>query len=226
MSIAELIKLNQEKLEDELSWIDWREQDTEVASLFSRFLGSSLNFSCAENDDGITISFEGIEYKIPLTNTGSDRYVVLCSCAEILKDSHHVWMYKPSLEDDTHAFLVLSNNELSTFGKNEVDWLNSYFSTLTLGLDLFNNIPIPYTNHEGRLELFLSNYQEQPSYTNNLATDSLVKGESAIAAAFRRGKLIFQALVVIVLVIFFIGKIFAPECRVKVDGECIAYYDE
>ena len=70
MNIADLRKLNQDQLEDELSWVDWREYDIEVANLFSRFLDSSLKFSCVENEDVITISLDDINYKVDMTQGG------------------------------------------------------------------------------------------------------------------------------------------------------------
>lgn len=161
MDIEKLVKLDGEKLEDAFSLVDWREYDSEVARLFAAQLGSDTSLK-VQVDHELVLLFEGKEYSVPLTKTGSDRYVVLSSCAELVKDSHDVWLHKESLENDTHGFLITSKSQSRELQDNHADWVAKHLEPLTLGFDYFGEVEIPYLNHS---ELLASFSIETPEVT-------------------------------------------------------------
>ena len=226
MNIDELVRLNEEQLEDVFSWVDWREQDADIVAQFSQQVDDTCKLTCEVDADGLTLLTSSGRFRIPLTKTGADRYVVLCSCAELCKASYDVWLYKPALDDDTHGFLVLTKEESAILRNKHSEWKKRYLSSLKLGKDLFNDVSIPYLHHEDRMNLFRKEYAAIEQKTGYLKASEPVQGIKRTNAAKGFLKEIINLIKIIFLValaLFFYQKLTEPECRVMVNDKCISY---
>lgn len=130
-------------------WIDHRALESEVVQAFAWQLdeGDVLAFR-EDDDDRVTPIRNGVEYRVPLTRTGSDRYVMIHSLAEILKDRYTVLLEAGSRQGDTHAVLVLPHAQVAELQQRHARWMQANLATLTPGRDEFNGLQVPWYGHE------------------------------------------------------------------------------
>ena len=140
-----LVTLAEDELSEALIWIDWRSFESEVVTGFSDQLDEADAIGMLDEDDPRELVQRGRTYRIPLTESGRDRYVMIASIAEILQDRYTVFVHSDSYGGaDTHGFLVLSNAEAGQARQDHADWLERSFEPLPLGIDGFSGKAIPY----------------------------------------------------------------------------------
>jgi hypothetical protein len=140
-----LVTLDEDELSDALIWIDWRSFESEVVTGFSDELDEADAIGMVDEDDPRELVLRGETYRIPLTESGRDRYVMIASVAEILKDRYSVFVHSDSYGDaDTHGFLVLTDAEAARARQHHAEWLERSFEPLPLGIDGFSGKAIPY----------------------------------------------------------------------------------
>ncbi len=226
MELSEFVSLEGEDFADQFGWVDWRQDDAAVIEMFRSQLGDSASIEYVEERGDITVQYRGRSYSIPLTHTGCDRYVVLSSLAELLRETHDVWLHKASMEDDTHGVLVLSRSFSRELAEKHASWVKESLQPLRRGIDEFTGLKIPYIGHERRKTEFEKEYRaleaartEREAEVRKLALES--------TAAVRKYKLKqYVSLTIAVLVLSLIAwglvlKHSEPDCRIRVDGECI-----
>lgn len=154
--LTTLVTLDEDALAEALIWIDWRSFESEVVTGFSEELADEDAIGMLDEDDPRELVHRGASYAIPLTESGRDRYVMVASVAQILKDRYSVFVDSDSYGgSDTHGFLVLSNAEAEVARRQHADWLSRTFEPLPLGIDGFSGERIPYLGHtplEGEAE--------------------------------------------------------------------------
>lgn len=143
--LATLVTLDEDELSDALIWIDWRSLESEVVTGFSDELDDADALGMADEDDPRELMHLGTTYPIPLTESGRDRYVMIASIAQILKDRYTVFVHSDSYGgSDTHGFLVLPNAEAAEALQRHAAWLSRTFEPLPLGIDGFSGDAIAY----------------------------------------------------------------------------------
>ncbi len=133
MKNSTLISLKGENLDTAFGWIDWRGSEQEVVDIVQRQLGDDWALKLTTDDERAVLTVQGADYTIPLTRTGSDRYVMLCSLAEIFKETHVVWLHKERLDDDTHGVLVLPRDQSDELKSHHAAWVEQHLSPLRKG---------------------------------------------------------------------------------------------
>ena len=143
-----LVALDDDGLFESLIWIDWRSFESDVVDAFSQELPDSDAITCVDDEDPREIVHRGTTYPIPLTLSGKDRYVMICSIIELLKDRYTVFVDRESYRGaDTHGFLLLTNEEATTAARQHGDWLNRTFERVQPGVDGFSGKTVPYLGH-------------------------------------------------------------------------------
>ncbi|KRA14986.1 hypothetical protein [Lysobacter sp. Root604] len=154
--LATLVALDEDDLSEALIWIDWRSFESEVVTGFSDELAEDDAIGMLDEDEPRELVHRGATYAIPLTGSGRDRYVMIASVAQILKDRYSVFVHSDSYSDsDTHGFLVLTNTEADLARRQHADWLSRNFEPLPMGIDGFSGKPIAYLGYtppEGEAE--------------------------------------------------------------------------
>ena len=85
----------------------------------------------------------GVEYRVPLTRTGSDRYVMIHSLAEILKDRYATFMEAESHGgSDTHGVIVVPHAQVEELERLHPGWIGKHLATLK-GIDGFSGLEVP-----------------------------------------------------------------------------------
>lgn len=148
MPIDQLVSLDEEDQSEAFVWIDWRSGEDEVVTGFAEQLDDPAALTFREEDGRIIPILDGIERPVPLTLSGSDRYVMIHSLAELLKDRYTVWMHADSQGSDTHGFLVLRNDESAELQRLHPKWVKQTLQALSPGIDGFSGLDIPWWGHE------------------------------------------------------------------------------
>lgn len=147
--IPALVVLDEEDLQERFCWIDWRSEEREVVEGFSEYMAAEDALTCVDEDDARTIAWRGDTFAIPLTESGSDRYVMIHSVAEIVKERYTVWGDPESIGgSDTHGFLILSNAVSDALVAQHPAWVAQHLRRLDPGMDEFNGIRVPWFGHE------------------------------------------------------------------------------
>lgn len=139
-----------EDYNEAFGWIDWRSMEHEVIEAFAWQLdeGDELTYREDEDEGRVTPILNGVEYRVPLTFTGSDRYVMIHSLAEILKDRYEVFLEADSQQSDTHGVLVLPHAQAEVLRQRHAQWMKNALEELQPGLDGFSGLQVPWVGHE------------------------------------------------------------------------------
>lgn len=154
LPIDELVALDEEDQAEAFVWIDWRSDEDEVVTGFAEQLDDPDSLTFREEEGRVIPILDGVERPVPLTLSGSDRYVMIHSLAEMLKDRYTVWMHADSQGSDTHGFLVLRNDESAALQQRHPKWVGKYLSALSPGIDGFSGLDIPWWGHEDHAPQF------------------------------------------------------------------------
>ena len=147
--LTTLVTLDEDALSEALVWIDWRSFESEVVSGFSEELAEADAIDMLDEESPTDLVHRGVTYRIPLTESGRDRYVMIASVAEIIKDRYSVFVQRDSYGgSDTHGFLLLTNEDAEHARAHHADWLSANFEPLPMGIDGFSGQAIPYLGHE------------------------------------------------------------------------------
>jgi hypothetical protein len=129
-------------------WIDHRAFESEVVDAFAWQLDDGDVLAWREDDhDRVTPIRNGVEYPVPLTGTGSDRYVMIHSLAEILKDRYTVLLDTASTDSDTHGVLVLPHAQAAALRQRHPKWMKANLEALSPGIDGFSGLKVPWYGH-------------------------------------------------------------------------------
>ncbi len=148
MPIDQLVALDEEEQGEAFVWIDWRSCEDEVVRDFAEQLDEADSLTYREDGDRVIPILRGVERPVPLTLSGSDRYVMIHSLAELLKDRYTVWRHSDSTGSDTHGFLLLRNDEAAELQRRHPKWVKKSLETMTPGIDGFSGLDIPWWGHE------------------------------------------------------------------------------
>lgn len=129
--------------EDAYIFIDHREEEAAIVLSVSQRLRHEHVLQVEENGDQMAVVFQTKAYPIPLQFSPHDRYIMISSLAELLKEHYAFLLLKPSLSGDTHGLLVTPHSSISAWGH-----LPEHLVPLNLGHDYFNGIRVPYLGHE------------------------------------------------------------------------------
>ena len=146
--IGDLVSLTGKEFDAAFGWVDWHSSEQEVVEAFESQLGDGWALQLKADDERSVLSVQGADHTVPLTGTGSDRYVMLSSLAEIFKETHVVWLHKGRIEDDTHGVLVLTKEQSDALMAHHAAWVAKHLLPLEKGVDEFRGIAIPYYGHE------------------------------------------------------------------------------
>ncbi len=150
MKASTLAEMSEDDLDDYISWIDWRSEEEEVISAVREQTGEPIETVWSEGDyEGeFLVKWRESTFKIPLTISRVDRYVAICSLAEILKENYTFFLRDGFDESDTHGLLIVSTECAEELRDKFGHWLNEYFHPLELGIDHFSGLRIPYFGKE------------------------------------------------------------------------------
>lgn len=224
MEVDKLVSLEGEELDNQFGWIDWRQNDTEVIEIIKSQLPDGFSIDYMERDGGITIHYSGGSFSIPLTHTGCDRYITINSLAEIIGDTHDVWLHKRAMEDDTHGVLVLPKDHSDELVRNHASWVNNNLQALKKGVDEFSGLTITYVGHEDNAP-GLANELRAREARDVRIRESYQQSEGAIRKFRYKSymSLVIPGLIILVIAWLLILKYQQPDCRVRMDGECLVY---
>jgi hypothetical protein len=130
-------------------WIDRKSRESEVVDAFAWQLDEGDVLAYREEPDGSVVPIRnGMEYRVPLTRTGSDRYVMILSLAEILRDRYAVFVEaEGAAGSDTHGVLVLPHAQVAEQERAHPSWIGEHLAPLA-GVDGFSGVAVPYYGHE------------------------------------------------------------------------------
>lgn len=175
MKAKDLLALDDEELSEAFEWIDWRSFESEVVEAFNAQLPPADHFEMEDEESCKLLRHRGKEYQIPLTETGSDRYVMICSLAEILAGRYQVVQHNETLGDDTHGIMVLGHDDHAFLKQNHKKWFERYMVDLLKGLDGFSGLDIPYYGNEEVMDSFRSKREKMDQKTQERREKSLSK---------------------------------------------------
>ena len=168
MPIDQLVALNEDEQSEAFVWIDWRSGEDEVVTDFAEQLDPADTLTFREDGDRVVPILRGVERPVPLTLSGSDRYVMIHSLAEMLKDRYTVWRHADSTGSDTHGFLVLRNDESAELQRRHPKWVKKHLENLIPGIDGFSGLDIPWWGHEDHAPGFARERQAMDAQTDRL----------------------------------------------------------
>ena len=145
--VDELVLLDDEARGEVACVVDWRSMEHEVGEAFAEWLDPEDALTCIEDGDRVTPVYRGVAHPVPLTHTGSDRYVMIFSIMELLKDRYTVFR-EADYEGDTHCFHVLRNDEAEDLARRHPTWMRKHLEVLVPGVDGFSGLDVPWLGHE------------------------------------------------------------------------------
>ena len=131
-------------------WVDHRSFESEVVEAFAWQLdeGDVLTF-VEDEQQRVTPVRNGVPMPVPLTLTGSDRYVMAYSLAQILEDRYEVFQEEDGWGSDTHGFLVLTHADAAALRARHRKWMDKVLKPLQpYGVDGFSGLDVPWYGHE------------------------------------------------------------------------------
>ena len=191
--VKELAALDEEARSEHFIWIDWRSFETEVVEGVIGVLGDDEALAFEEEDDDIAVLYNGHRFEIPLTHTGSDRYVMISSMAEILKDRYVFWLDRGSAEGaDTHGLLVLTHAQSEELRRDHADWAAEHLLAFEPGFDHFHGIKVPFLHHPDHNPDFVAQRRAMDEGRQQV--------RQALDASFKGAKMAFVALILLVVI--------------------------
>jgi hypothetical protein len=126
--------------------VDWRALEDEVVDDFAGRLTGGDTLQRDNSEGALTVTYNGARFAIPLTESGADRYITICSLSVILSDQYELRRLKSSVDSDTHVFLLLLANDWAHLGAIDRSWSDELFESVPLGVDGFGfqTTPIPH----------------------------------------------------------------------------------
>lgn len=184
----------QEDDEDAYIFIDHREEETFIASAISDRLAPEHALEVIEEDDSVSLAYQGQSYTVPLHYSPHDRYIMIASLAHLLREHYRFFLLKPSLDSDTHGLLVAGVGEVNGWPE-----LPDYLVPLDIGYDYFHGIRVPYLGAEDSAPRFAQDRQQVEDSSAAMAgfveamlsgkmTDELAEKMASLAAVEVQGR--------------------------------------
>jgi hypothetical protein len=158
MTVARFPSPPAEDDEDAYIFIDHREEEDSIVEYVSARLAPADALEVEWDDEQMSVRHRGRSHPIPLQFSPHDRYIMISSLAELLREDYRFFLLEPSLGDDTHALLVVSGADAR--GWDEVP---EHLAALELGHDYFHDIAVPYLNHEASAPEFANDRERVDS---------------------------------------------------------------
>ncbi len=160
MDMDKLVSLKGTEFDKQFGWIDWRGSDAGIIDIFNSQLHDDYTIEYEDKEGGIIVRFRNNAYSIPLTQTGCDRYVMINSLAEIIGETHDIWLHKEAMDSDTHGILVLPKYDSNALTEKYASWVKNNLQPLEKGRDEFFGFKIPYIGHEDNAQNLEIEYRE------------------------------------------------------------------
>lgn len=140
-------KAIQELLADETTvfWVDWRQGDETIVEDCEAVLRTGVLSSErveVDTDDGyeVHIVYRGRRHKVPLTYSGRDRHITICSLNDVLRPDFEVRFCIDSNGSDTLAFLPLPATEWAALEGRYGDAVAGRFYRIAARPNLFTDV--------------------------------------------------------------------------------------
>lgn len=104
-----VMRLLDDESEQEVFWVDWREDDGELAGYCETIIKTG-SLSSKWEQDQLILSYKGKTTKVPLTYSGADRHITLIAINEILTPDFQIRFVWDSDGSDTLAFAILPSS--------------------------------------------------------------------------------------------------------------------
>jgi hypothetical protein len=139
-----------EEYGEAFGWIDSGSTEREVIEAFAWQLEDGDELVAHEDEHHVATPVRnGVAHPVPLTHTGCDRYVMVHSLVELLKDRYVVLREADCSLDDTHGFLVLTHADAAALKARHGKWMDRHLDAMTPGIDGFSGLDVPWLGHEG-----------------------------------------------------------------------------
>lgn len=123
----------------EIFWVDWREDDFDLADYVESIINSN-KLSASMDGDKLFIHFGEITKQVPLSYSASDRHITLVAINDILYPEYETRMVWDSDGSDTLAYTTLSVTKWCELeAKYGVNAVNKAFLKLTPELNTFTD---------------------------------------------------------------------------------------
>jgi hypothetical protein len=129
--------------EDAYIFVDHRDEEASIVLSVSERLAEKHALQVEEDGELMSVIFQSKTYPIPLQISRHDRYIMISSLAELLREHYAFFLLKSSLDSDTHGLLVAAKSSASAWNP-----LPGYLVPLELGYDYFSAIRVPYLGNE------------------------------------------------------------------------------
>jgi len=113
--------------------VDWREEDSEIVSLFGAYLPGEVDVT--ETEEGLSMIYEGEVHSIPLTFSQQDRYITIKAIAEIVHEQFEIRLFQESYYSDTHVLLLMPREQWGYIDEHYTAAAQEMFQKLTPELD-------------------------------------------------------------------------------------------
>lgn len=164
-SVEEISSVSEMTVNEEFIVIDWRECDDVIVELVAEKIGNTEQLSAEFSGNHLLVTFNDKQYRFPLTKTDKDRYVTISSLAWLLCDRYDFWLLASFLVDDTHLILITTKAESDKLREEHKECIGAQLVPLQLGFDYFNQVSIPYLEHENDASTILSENKDQQSHS-------------------------------------------------------------
>ncbi len=125
-------------------WIDWRQDDDSIPESCESVLRTgalSGELLSADTDRGyeVYVRYRDRRLKVPLTYSGADRHITLCTLNQALAPDYEIRLCVDSHGSDTLAFLPLAASEWSALEQRFGDRVGKRFLKLTSRPNVFTD---------------------------------------------------------------------------------------
>jgi len=125
--------------ESEVFWVDWREDDGELAGYCESIINTN-KLSSSRLGEKLSISYGDKIVEVPITNSGGDRHITLLTINEAVYPDYEIRLVWDSDGNDTLAYAILKTEKWSeyeaTYGEESVQ---KAFLKLTQDLNTFTD---------------------------------------------------------------------------------------
>jgi len=123
----EMIEELEEELEDQLIVIDWKEYEEDIVEYISDNLKDPIEVELDDRDLKLNYKGKSVDYTLP--EDCEARWITVCLCQQLIKDTHEIKALASTTVDDTIVYVLNKrewwNNLEEEIGKKE---MNAAFS--------------------------------------------------------------------------------------------------
>jgi hypothetical protein len=141
--------------DDAFVFVDHREEEASIVEYVSEHLAQEDALEVEEDGEQLSVRHRGNSHAIPLKFSPHDRYIMISSLAELLRERYQFFVLKSSLGGDTHGLLVAVHDDVRGWTA-----VPDHLVPLELGHDYFSGIRVPYLNHEDAAPDFVADREQ------------------------------------------------------------------